>query len=125
MADEISVSGSITALNASSMSSAVSRSVADATFSMASSAYVQGSIALTTTPTQIPLGSVTQPHWSFFENMDTTNSVYIRNGSSGADVLEFAPGESTPGGVPLRSTSVPYAYTSAGTATLDYLILSL
>lgn len=124
MAGEITISGALNYSKAGTTSAAVSRSVTGALFTVTTQKYIEGTMSVPNSATAIPLGGVTAPHWAFFINQDATNSIYIRNGVSGADMIELGPGESSPA-VPLRSTSTPYAITSAGTCVMEYLIVNL
>ncbi len=122
MANEITVSAGLTVYKSSVMSSAVGRSVVDATFTMTGNPYVQGVISVGTSAEAIPLGEVTQPHWAWFKNLDATNYLTIRNGASGADLLRLYPGELCP--VPLDITATPYAVADTAACLLEYAIFS-
>lgn len=52
------------------------------------------------------------------------NSLTIRNGSGGADVMELLGGE-TAGPLPLAPGSTPYAVANVANTVLDYLIVNL
>ncbi len=123
MADEISMSLSLSCYKPSIMGNPIGRSVADAKFTMAGDAYSQGAILVLTTGTAIPLGQVSTPHWAWFKNLDATNYLTIRNGPAGSILLQLYPGEEHP--VALSSSIVPYAFASSASCLLDFLILSL
>lgn len=89
-------------------------------FNMSGEGTAQGSLDVATSPTLIPMGTVTAPHWAVFENTDDTNYVTIRNGSGGADVCRFYPGEGCP--VPLDPTGTYYAVANTAAVRLLYKI---
>lgn len=123
MANEITVALSLSALKSSVMSATVGRALASGSFTMTGNPWSEGTISVATSATVIPLGTVTQPHWAWFKNLDATNFLKIRNGISGADFARLLPGE--PAIVPLEITSVPYAIADTAACLLEYLILSL
>lgn len=125
MANEITVTGSLTVNKPTVMSSAIARSIVNGQFNMAGNFYVEGTISVSTSGVVIPLGQVTAPHWAWFKNLDSVNFLTIRNGSGGADLLKLLAGELTPGGVPLLDTSTPYAVANTAACLLEYLIVSL
>lgn len=123
MANEISLTESLTCYKPSIMSSAIGRSVTGLQFTMTGNFFTEGSMSVATSATAIPLGQVVSPHWAWFNNLDPTNYVTIRNGSGGADLCQLFPGESA--WVPLFSTCVPFAVAHTAAVQLEYLILSL
>ena len=123
MANEITLTSSLSAFKAAIMSAAVGRSVSGAQFTMTGNFYVEGTISVATSATVIPLGQVTAPHWAYFHNLDATNYLTIRNGSGGTDLLKLLAGEYA--FVPLLDTSAPYAIADTAACLLEYLILSL
>lgn len=74
-----------------------------------------------TTPAVVPLGSVTSPHWSFWQNNDLTNYVTLQNGLSGAIFSRLAPGEFA--AIPLDLNCVPYILANTAPVDVTYLIL--
>ena len=123
MANELTVTGSLTGYKASVMSSAVARSVTGATFGMSGNYWVEGVQLIGTAPTAIGLGGVTAPHWAYFHNLDAGNYVTIRNGSGGADLLKLLAGEYA--FCPLLDTGTPYAVANTAAVLLEYMIFSL
>lgn len=105
------------------MSSVIGRAVTNLLFTMTGNPYIEGVLSVLTSATVIPLGSVVAPHWSFFNNLDVTNFVKVRNGASGADLVKLKPGECA--FFPLLDTAVPYAIADTATCLMEYLILSL
>lgn len=123
MANEISLTASLTGFKASVMAEAVARSVVGFVANMGGTVYVQNVLLVGTSATLIPLASVTSPHWAFFQNHDATNFLTIRNGSAGADVIKLLAGE--PAFVPLLDTGTFYAVANGAACLLEYLIFSL
>lgn len=123
MANEITLTASLSGYKASTMSQAESKSVTGATFNMSGTPYMKGSLLVLTSATLIPMGSVTAPHWAWFRNADLTNFIKIRNGASGADVAKFLAGEQSP--IPLFDTGTYYAIADTASCYLEYLIFSL
>lgn len=123
MANEISLTASLTAYKPSIMSSALSRAVSGFLATMTGNFIVEGTISIATSATLIPLGQVTAPHWAAFHNLDATNFLTIRNGSGGADLLKLLAGEWA--FCPLLDTSVPYGVANTAVCLLEYLIFSL
>ena len=81
-----------------------------------------------TSATLIPLGGLTNPHWSIWQNLDPTNYVTIFNGASGA-VLARLLGASAGAGpygdcafIPLDPGCVPYAQANTASVMITYLI---
>lgn len=106
------------------MSSAISRAQLAQMFTMAGNCLSEGTILVPTSPVAIPLGQVTQPHWSWFFNLDPTNYVNIGEGSTGAYFCTLYPGEFAL--VPWNSVgNLPYAVANTAAVLLEYLILSL
>lgn len=116
----ISFTGSLTVYNPTSMAAAVARSVTDLLFNQTGDMYVQGTMSIATSATVIPLGGVTNPHWAFFMNHDDTNNLTIRNGASGADLIQLFPGECA--FVPLAVASVPYGLANTAACELEFMI---
>jgi hypothetical protein len=124
MANEITVSASLSCYKPSAMSSAIGRTIQNAIFNMSGVDYTQGSITVATSPgTTVPLGLVTTPHWAYFENLDTVNYLVLQNGAGGAVFGRLYPGEGS--AFPLDPTCVPYAIANTAAVQLDYLIISL
>lgn len=123
MANELTVTGSLSFTKTGVTTSAVGRSRTADTFTVSGSAYVQDVLSVATSATAIPLGGVTSPHWAFFYNLDSTNFLRIHNGSGGAKVIKLKAGEWAI--VPLDDTSTPYATADTAACLLEYLIVQL
>ena len=123
MANELTLTASLTGYKASVMSSAVSRAVTGALFTMAGNYWTEGVVQIGTSATAIPLGAVTAPHWAAFHNLDAANYLTIRNGSGGADLLKLLAGEYA--FCPLLDSAVPYGLANTAACLLEYMIFSL
>lgn len=123
MANEISLTASLTVLKALSMAGPEALSVVGAQFTMTGNTLVRGPISVPTTGVAVPLGQVTSPHWSVFVNLDTTNYLTLQNGVSGAVFARLLAGEYA--FLPLDPACVPYAIANTAAVLMDYLIVSL
>jgi len=123
MANEITFTASLSISKPSVMSSPIGRAVTNLLFTMNGNFTVEGTILVGITATVIPLGQVTAPHWAFFNNLDPTNFLTIRNGAAGADLIKLKPGECC--FVPLLDTSVPNAIANTAPVLMEFLIVSL
>lgn len=123
MAQEITLTASLSVNKSTVMSSAVARSVTAALFNMSGNFWVEGTVSIATSATAIPLGQVVAPHWAYFHNLDSVNFLKIRNGSGGADVLKLLAGEYA--FCPLLDSSTPYAIADTSACLLEYAIFSL
>ncbi len=123
MANEISVTASLSVYKSSVMSAAVGRSITDALFTMTGSAWIESILDVLTSATVIPLGGVATPHWAYFKNLDASNFIKIRNGASGADLLKLKAGECA--FCPLLDSAVPYAIADTATCKMEYVIFAL
>lgn len=123
MANEITVTASLSCNNPAVSSSAVGRALTNQQFTM-NGQFLEApaTMSVGTSATAIPLGQITAPHWAWFYNLDTVNYVTIRNGSGGADFIQLFPGEFAV--VPLRTTMTPYAVANNAPVLLEYMILS-
>lgn len=84
---------------------------------MTGSTFIAGTnTAPITTAGAVPLGAVTQPHWSYWINNDPVNYMQVLDGVSGAILIRLAPGEQSP--LPLDPACTPYVL--ANTAPLSY-----
>jgi hypothetical protein len=122
MSQEITFTGSLSGFQASTMTQSQGLSVIDLKVNMTGSGYSRGSILVGTSPTVIPLNGMTQPHWAWFNNLDSVNYITIRNGSGGIDLCQYLPGEQCP--IPLINNCVPYAVANNAPCRLEYLIFS-
>ena len=123
MANEISLTASLSCFKSTVMASAIGRAITGGLFTMTGSTYIESIVSLATSATVIPLGSVTAPHWSVFHNLDSTNFLTIRNGVAGADVLKLLAGEWA--FCPLLDTSTPYGVANTAAVSLEYVIFAL
>lgn len=85
--------------------------------------YVSGGVFSTANGAAIPLASVSQPHWAFFQNLDPANYVQLKNGLAGAVFARLQAGE--PAFLPLDPSCVPYALANTSSILLQYGILNL
>jgi hypothetical protein len=91
---------------------------------MTGSVYVSGTdTAPITTAGAVPLGAVTQPHWSYWQNNDPTNYMQVLDGVSGAVLIRLAPGEQSP--LPLDPGCTPYVLANTATVSYTYWIFQL
>lgn len=124
MANEITLTASLSCNKATSMAEAIGRSVTGALFSMTGSAPVQATMNVTTSATAVPLVSVVNPHWSYWHNCDTVNPVSISNGNNANNAfLTLLAGEYA--FCPLATTCIPYATANTANVLLEYLICPL
>ncbi len=121
--NEISLTAGLSVFKPGIMGSAIGRSIFDGRFSMSGNFTSAQSMSVNTTPTPIDLGNVSTPHWAWFQNMDSINTIYIANGFDGLFFLELLPGE--PSLVALYSLCTPYAASSDTACQMEYLIISL
>lgn len=121
MANEISVTASLSCFKTSVMSSTVGKAKS-ASFTMSGNYVIDGTVTIATSATAIPLGSITSPHYCFVYNTDSTNYVTIRNGSGGADVIRLNAGEFAI--FPWSTSATPYAVANTASVVLEYLLLS-
>lgn len=123
MANEVTVTGSLNVYKSSIMSSALGRSFSGLQATMTGNLISYGTISVGTSAEAIPLGEVTQPGWSFFKNADSTNRINLRNGASGADVVELLAGEVAM--FRWYRSATPYAISITAACVLEFLIISL
>lgn len=122
MANEITLTGSLSAYKSTVMSSAIGRSFAGLLFNMTANVFSFGSVSVGFAAAEaIPLGEVTTPHWTFLVNKDSTNFVTVRNGLSGADLIQMYPGE--PAIFPMRITATPYWLADTAACVCEFLVL--
>ena len=124
MANEITLTASLSLYKPSIMSSALSRSVTNFLQSMSGNFFVEGTISLATSDTAIPMGQVVAPHWGYFHNLDTVNFLTLKTASGGAYFAKLLAGEYA--FFPLLDTNpTPYAKADTGALFTEYLIISL
>lgn len=68
----------------------------------------------------LEIGDMTTPGFCLFHNMDATNSVEIRDGESGADLIKLNAGEIAMGRL---ATNAPYAISNTSTVSLRYMMV--
>lgn len=123
MANEFTISLSLSGYKSSVMSSAKSRAIQAMVDSMSGTPVAEGILLVATSATVIPMGSVTAPHWAFFYNTDSTNFVKVRNGASGADVLKIRAQKANV--CSLLDSGTFYAIADTAACYLEFLIFSL
>lgn len=123
MANEFTITASLSCLKSSIMNTAVGRSITSLLRNMTGTTYTEGSMSVGTSATVIPLGNVTQPHWAWFANLDPTNYLTIFNGASGAVLLRLLPGDVAL--VPLDPTATPYAQANTNPTQMEYMIFAM
>jgi hypothetical protein len=122
MANEITLTASLTANKPSIMANAVAMSVTGLLRNMAGVNWIENSFVVPITATVVPLGSVTSPRWAWFQNFDPTNFITLFNGVSGAVFLRLLAGDMAL--CPLDPACVPYAKADTSPCQLSYLILA-
>lgn len=124
MANELTVTLSLSGYKPSVMSQSKSLSVTGASFTMSGTFISDGSFLVATgSGTAIPLGAVTAPHYCVLHNLDAANYVTIRNGSGGTDVLKLQAGEWAL--FPFLDTATPWAVANTAAVNMEFLIFSL
>jgi hypothetical protein len=124
VSQEISVSGALGFYKSSIMGAANGRAIpAGLTPTMTGTAYSQGSMSVGTSAEAIPLGEVASPGWAYFRNCDSTNRINIRNGASGADLVELLAGEAM--FFRFYRSAVPYAIANTAACKMEFLIIEL
>jgi hypothetical protein len=123
VANELTVTGSLSGNKVAAMIDAVADSFVGLQFTMTSNYYSKGTILVATGGTAIPLGQVTTPHWAIFKNLDPTNFIRLANGSGGAKLPKMLAGE--PALFPLDDTSTPYAFADTASCLMAFLIFGL
>lgn len=82
-----------------------------------------GVFAATTTAAAMPTGSATTCGYAFFRNVSATGDAYLGTGT-GAGFVQFATLKSGEYAVIRLGTNAPTAKSSAGTVSIQYLILA-
>lgn len=123
MANELQFSGALSGFKPSVMANAVGRAVVSLIMNMGGNFYSEGSISVGTSSTVIPLGQVTTPHWSVFQNIDSINYLQLQIANGGGIFGRLYPGYVA--FLPLDPGVVPYAIANTAACVLDYLIFSL
>ncbi len=123
MADEITVIASLTYTKAGiTLVNRVTPTASGDTLTQktANIRYVNRVQNFGTAATAIGLGDVTNPGMCWLQNIGATNTISIREGSGGTDVVYLEPGEWA---LFRMSGGAPFAHTDAGTSDLEYFII--
>ena len=82
--------------------------------------YIAKTQSVGTSQEAIVIGEITTPGYMFIRNLDGTNYVEIRDGSSGADVVKVRAG-----GVALfeLATATPFAIANTSAVEIEYTII--
>lgn len=124
MANEITLTASLSGYKAAIMGSAVAKSVTNFLATMTGNIIAEGSVSIATSDTAIPMGQVTQPNWCAFHNCDSTNFIKLKTASGGAYFARLYAGAWA--FFPLEITlTAPYALADTAACVLEYLIFTL
>ena len=82
--------------------------------------YITKTQVVGTSQEAIVIGEITTPGYMFIRNLDATNYIEIRDGSSGADVVKVRAG-----GVALfeLATATPFAIANTASCEVEYTII--
>jgi hypothetical protein len=122
MANEISLTASLSCFKSAIMGTAIGRSITNLLRNMSGSNYIQDTVVVPTSATVVALGGVTNPHWSFWLNLDPINYIQLQNGVSGAVLVRLLAGDFAM--FPLDQGATPYAISNTGACQMEYLILA-
>jgi hypothetical protein len=118
MPNEITVSGS---LSAKKGGVSVSSAFGPAKLTLAGDDYIEYTQTVATTPgSALSIGSSGTAGWAMIRNMDETNFVTIRDGSSGDDVIKLKAGEFC---LFRLATSTPHAVADTAACRVHCLIV--
>lgn len=123
MANEFTISVSLSCFKSSIMSEALGIAVDGLIDSMTGTYISRGVALIATSATAIPLGQVTAPHWAILKNLDSSNFIKIRNGSGGTDLLKIRAGKANL--ISFLDSATPYAIADTASCLLEYLIFTL
>jgi hypothetical protein len=126
VANEITLTASLSCYKPSIMSAAVGRNISNILYSMSGSRYTEGTVlASHTAANAIPLGPVTSLGWAVFFNTDPNNAIQVYNNNSDLThpFLQIPPQGFNV--LTLYSGLVPYVLALSADSILEYLILSL
>ncbi len=125
MANEITLTASLSVFKAAIMSTSLGRSVTGAQFSMAGNTLIgPTTLNVLTSDTLIPLGGVTAPHWAYFRNMDSVNFLKLKTASAGAYFAKLLAGEYA--FFPLLDTNAAImAIADTASVFMEYMIINL
>lgn len=121
MANEITVSASLSMQNAS-VTSAIARVTTGAQFAQSGVRYEAGVMHVPTTAggTAINVALLASPGWAYFKNLDPTNFVTILNAVSGNALVKLKPGEVA---MFRLAAAAPAALSDTAICDMEYLIL--
>lgn len=123
MANEYTLTLSLTANRPASMSSAISRALTGLLRNSGGAASVGPQpVLIGTSATAFPLANVATPYYAWFYNLDTNNYVQLQNGASGAVFARLRPGDACI--IPLDPACVPYGVANTAAVEVEYWILS-
>jgi hypothetical protein len=122
MANEVTLTASLSVFKSSVMSAAKGVSVTGMTDNMAGSCISDGSILVATSATAIPLGSITSCGWCALHNTDSTNYVTLQNGGGGTPTVYVGPGKYA--FFTLPPTAVPYLLANTAACYVEFFIAS-
>lgn len=124
MANELTVTASLSGFKASVMSSAVGRALSSYTRNMGGTAWIENLISVAITETLVPVGQVTQLGLGYFLNLDPTNAVklYAGTGLDASALVCLNPGDVAI--VPMNPAVTLYAIALIAPCLLEYLIFS-
>ncbi len=117
MANEITISASLSFSKGGKTASAGRSGLQD---DMTGSNYFQGTQTIGTSEEALNKGDIGTPGYIWVRNLDATNFVEIRAGSSAADVVKLMPGKMA---LFYLASSTPYAIADSGACEIEYLIL--
>lgn len=125
MANEITLTASLSVNKPSIMSAAIARSVTNLLRNMSGTTYIQDTMLVTTSELAIPFGGVTSPHWAFFNNLDPTNyiQIYDASGQSAHCIVRLLAGD--PAFFPLDTgLTTLFAKANVANCQMEYLIVA-
>ncbi len=122
MANEITINSSLSFAKAGVTMNTEGASFTNLLFNVTGNNYIKLSVSVGTSPQLLSLGPVVSPHWSVFQNQDSSNFITLRNGGGGAVLLRLLAGEIAV--CPLDPLCLPYAQADTAACILSYLIIS-
>ena len=120
MANELSITAALTYVNAAF--SIPTRTFAPGAINrdVAGSALVENVQIVGTSAEALIIGDVVTPGYMICKNLDATNYVTIRNGSTGADLVKLKAGDIA---VFRLATATPFAIANTASCKLLYLVV--
>lgn len=123
MANEVTLTASLSVSKIPPMVSAEGMNIANALYNLSSGIYSKGTLLVShTAATVIPLGQVTTPGFAVLYNSDGTNYITIQDGSGGTEFLRLKAGQFDV--VNFGPAVVPYAKANTADCNLQYLIFN-